>query len=78
MLSKDTADCLPLANTAILMRLIQELADRGIVETPHALLRKAATDLAKCPEQTARVDDAVRLINHELMPLLSPAITSPA
>ena len=77
MLSKNTADCLPLANTAILMRLIQELADRGVVETPHALLRKAATDLANCPEQTARVDDAIRLINHELMQMLRPTITSP-
>jgi hypothetical protein len=78
MLSKDTADCLPLANTAILMTLIQELTDQGIIEKPHALLRKAVTDLANCREQTARVDDAIRLINHELMPMLSPAITSPA
>jgi hypothetical protein len=29
-------------------------------------------------EQTARVDDAIRLINHELMPMLKPAITRPA
>ena len=37
MLSRDTADCLALANTAILMRLIQELSERGILESPSAL-----------------------------------------
>ena len=31
MLSEDTADCLALANTAILMRLIDELIERGAI-----------------------------------------------
>lgn len=31
MLSEDTTDCLALSNTATLMRLIEELAERGAV-----------------------------------------------
>jgi hypothetical protein len=73
MLSKDTADCLALANTAILIRLIQSLTEHGIIERPSALLREAVSDLANCPELTARVDDAIRLINHELMPRITNA-----
>ena len=74
MLSEDTADCLALANTAILMRLIEELIDCGAVARPTALLHNAVTDLQGCPERSARVDDAIRLIRKELMPrLLRPA-----
>jgi hypothetical protein len=74
MLSDDTADCLALANTAILLRLIEELSERGVVGKPSALLQNAVNDLQTCPERSARVDDAVRLIRRELMPrLLGPA-----
>jgi hypothetical protein len=71
MLSQDTADCLALANTAILMRLIEDLTKRGVIPTPPSLLRDAVCDLEKCPEQTTRVEDAVRLIKNELMPRIT-------
>jgi hypothetical protein len=64
---------LALANTAILMRLIEELIECGAVARPTALLQNAVTDLQGCPERSARVDDAIRL-RKELMPrLLRPA-----
>ena len=66
-----TADCLTLANTAILMRLIEDLTKRGVIPTPPSLLRDAVCDLEKCPEQTTRVEDAVRLIKNELMPRIT-------
>ena len=34
MLSGETADCLALANTAILMRLMEELAERNVMPRP--------------------------------------------
>jgi hypothetical protein len=49
MLSEDTADCLALANTAILMRLIEQLIERGAVARPTLLLQDAVTDLEGCP-----------------------------
>ena len=49
MLSENTADCLALANTAILMRLIEELIECGAVARPTALLQNAVTDLQGCP-----------------------------
>jgi len=74
MLSEDTTDCLALANTAILMRLIEELIDCGAIARPTPLLQNAVSDLQGCPERSARVDDAIGLIRKELMPrLLRPA-----
>jgi len=73
MLSQDTADCLALANTAILMRLIQELTDSNIIAKPNALLRNAVSDLQTCSEQSSRVEDAIRLITKELIPRISSA-----
>lgn len=74
MLSEDTNDCLALANTAILMRLIEELIDCGAIARPTPLLQNAVSDLQGCPERSARVDDAIGLIRKELMPrLLRPA-----
>ena len=74
MLSEDTTDCLALANTAILMRLIEELIDCGAIARPTASLQNAVSDLQGCPERSARVDDAIGLIRKELMPrLLRPA-----
>jgi len=46
MLNGETADSLALANTAILMRLIEELIERGIIG--RSLLRDAESDLASC------------------------------
>jgi hypothetical protein len=68
MLSEDTADCLALANTAVLMRLIEELIECGAIARSTTLLQNAVTDLQGCPEHSARVDDAVLLIRKELMP----------
>jgi len=59
--TEGTIDCLPLANSAILIRLIKELTDRGFVAAPEASLRDAA-------ERSSRVEDAVKLIRKELMP----------
>jgi len=73
MLSGETADCLALANTAILMRLMEELAERNVMPRPQArsILIKALSDLENCPESSARVDDAKRIIRRELMPRIS-------
>jgi hypothetical protein len=65
---------LALANTAMLMRLIEELIDCGAIARPTPLLQNAVSDLQGCPERSARVDDAIGLIRKELMPrLLRPA-----
>ena len=64
MLSEDTADCLALANTAILMRLIE----RGAIARSTTVFEDAVCDLQGCPERSARIGDAVRLIRKELMP----------
>ncbi len=73
MLSKDKADCLALANTAILLRLIEHLNKCNIVAMPGAVFRDAVSDLENCPEQSSRVDDAIRLIKNELMPRFAKA-----
>jgi hypothetical protein len=52
------------------MRLIEELIDCGAVARPTALLQNAVSDPQACPERSARVDDAIRLI---LPRLLRPA-----
>ena len=76
MLNGETADCLALANTAILMRLLEELIERGLIAKPgvSALLRDAVSDLENCPEFSSRVDVAIRIIRKELMPrIVGPA-----
>jgi len=45
MLSEDTADCLALANTAILMRLIDELIERGATARSTTVFEDAVCDL---------------------------------
>ena len=73
MLKGETADCLALANTAILMRLMEALVDRGVIAGPaaSAMLLDAVTDLEGCPEPSTRVDDAIRIIRRELMPRIA-------
>jgi hypothetical protein len=73
MLSQDTADCLVPANTAILMRPIEELIKGHAIANPHGLFRNAVGDLENCPERSSRVEDAIRLITKELMPRIAQA-----
>ena len=69
MFEGKTADCLALANTAILMRLIEQLIDRGAMARPSVgiLLRDAVSDLQNCPDETRTVE-AIKIIHDELMP----------
>jgi hypothetical protein len=70
MLNGETADCLAPADTAILMRLIQELIESGVIASSgaSALFRDAVSNLENCPEFSSRVEDAARIIRKELMP----------
>ena len=70
MLSAETTDCLALANTAILMRLIERLIDCGAITRADAgaVLRDAVSDLEGCPEASSRVEDAIKIIRKELTP----------
>jgi hypothetical protein len=74
MFSEDTADCLALANTAILIRLVEDLFERGAITKPSTLLRDAISELENCPEHSSRVEDAIRLISKELMPRMKGAV----
>jgi hypothetical protein len=67
---------LALANTAILIRLIQHLTEHSVIARPEALLRSAVSDLETCPEQSLRVEDAIRLIRKELMMRITEAQVS--
>ena len=69
MFEGKTADCLALANTAILMRLIEQLIDQGAMARPSVgiLLRDAVSDLQNWPDQTRTVE-AIKIIHDELMP----------
>jgi hypothetical protein len=49
MLNERTADCLALPNTAILVRLVEELIERGVIARHTALFRNAVSDLENCP-----------------------------
>jgi hypothetical protein len=69
MFEGKTADCLALANTAILMRLIEQLIEHSAIARPIAstLLQDAVSDLQKCPD-ASRTVEAVAIIRNELMP----------
>ena len=76
MFDGETADSLALANTVILIRLIEELIECGVIASPgvSALLRDAVSDLGDCPESGSRVEDAIRIIRKELTPrIVAPA-----
>lgn len=51
MLEGRTADCLAIANTAILMRLVEELIASGVITRPVAttVLKDAGDSLQSCP-----------------------------
>jgi hypothetical protein len=57
--SAHTADCLALANTAILLRLIEEPIDCGMIGRLGAFLQNAMSDLQGCTERSSCVDDAI-------------------
>ena len=76
MFDGETADCLAIANTVVLMRLIEELIERGVIARPgaSALLRDAVSDLEDCPESSSRVEGAIRIIRKERTPrIVAPA-----
>jgi hypothetical protein len=78
MLSEDTADCLALANTAILMRLLEQLIESNVVNRPtaSAVVRAATPDLESCPEFSTRVEDAIKMIRKELIPRIAGTAAS--
>ena len=72
MLDGKTSDCLAIANTAILMRLIEELIARGVVVSPWSLLLDAVDTLENSANaDRTNVEDAIRIIRKELMPQFS-------
>ena len=76
MLEGRTVDCLSIANTAILMRLIDELIGRGVLPRPAAtaVLRDAVSSLESCPNAShSNFDEAVRIIRNELIPAIAEA-----
>ncbi len=72
MFDGETADSLALANTAILLRLLDHLIERGVIAKSDAnlVLRDAMRSLEDCPQSGTRVEDAIRIIRKELMPSL--------
>ena len=74
MLEGRTSDCLAIANTAILMRLIEELIASGVIERPvaHAVLREATDSLVNCPSgDHSNFVEAVTIIRNELIPRIA-------
>jgi hypothetical protein len=74
MLEGKTADCLAIANTAILMRLVDELIACGVISGPAAktVLKDAVDSLQNCPNgDHSNFVDAVAIIRQELMPKLA-------
>jgi len=68
MFEGKTADCLALANTAILMRLIEQLTAQGAISrfSVSTLLHDAVSDLQNCPD-ASRTSEA-KIIHDELTP----------
>ncbi|MCJ7528974.1 MAG: hypothetical protein MUO37_12915 [Methyloceanibacter sp.] len=74
MLEGRTADCLAIANTTIIMRLVEELITSGAITRPiaNAVLADAANSLVNCPSgDHSNFVDAVTIIRKELMPRLA-------
>ena len=71
MLEGRTSDCLAIANTAILMQLMEQLTTSGVITRPiaNAVLLDAANSLVNCPNgDHSNFVDAVRIILKELIP----------
>lgn len=74
MLDGRTSDCLAIANTAILMRLVEELITKGAITRPAAntVLSDAASSLVDCPSgDHSNFVDAVAIIRKELIPRIA-------
>jgi hypothetical protein len=70
MLHGKTAEAIAIANTAILMELLERLVERGAFTKPDAiaLLATAAEKLESEPNAaTGRVVEAIRIIRRELI-----------
>jgi hypothetical protein len=71
MLEGRTSDCLALANTVILMRLVEQLITSGVITRSVAttVFSEAVDSLVNCPNgDHSNFVDAVTLIRKELMP----------
>ncbi len=74
MLEGRTSDCLAIANTVILMRLVEELITSGVITRPAAntVLNDAVDSLVNCPNgDHSNFVDAVTIIRKELMPIIA-------
>jgi hypothetical protein len=74
MLEGRTSDCLAIANTAILMRLMEELITQGAIARPaaNAVLSDAVNSLMNCPSgDHSNFVDAVTIIRKELIPRIA-------
>jgi hypothetical protein len=74
MLEGRTTDCLAIANTAILMRLMEELIAKGAITRPTAgtVLSDAVDSLVNCPSgDHSNFVDAVTIIRKELIPRIA-------
>jgi hypothetical protein len=74
MLEGKTSDSLAIANTAILMRLVEELISSGVITKPTAstVLCDAVDSLLNCPSgEHSNFVDAVTIIRKELMPRIA-------
>lgn len=74
MLEGRTSDCLALANTVILMRLVEELIKSGVITRSVAgtVMNDAVDSLVYCPNgDHSNFVDAVTIIHKELMPRIA-------
>lgn len=74
MLEGRTSDCLALANTVILMRLVEELVKSGVItkSVANIVLNDAVDSLINCPNgDHSNFVDAVTIIRNELMPRIA-------
>ncbi|MFZ2018909.1 MAG: hypothetical protein WAU90_09570 [Methyloceanibacter sp.] len=74
MLEGRTSDCLALANTVILMRLVEELIKSGVItkSVANIVLNDAVDSLINCPNgDHSNFVDAVTIIRNELMPRIA-------
>jgi hypothetical protein len=77
MLEGKTHDGLAMANTAVLLQLIEELIELGVITRPgaSALLRHAVDNLKNCPTaDRSNTADAITIIRMELLPRISESV----
>jgi len=74
MLEGRTSDCLAIANTAILMRLVEELITSGVItrSIADAVLSDAVDSVVNCPNgDHSNFVEAAAIIRKELMPRIA-------